>query len=82
MSATNDAELNAFITRQRELLAQERQAEVDRSSLLLSNCSQKELEHKGLSLGGLGVASINIGLGGKTYAISSCARVCLNEKPG
>ncbi|OBZ66935.1 DNA polymerase alpha-associated DNA helicase A [Grifola frondosa] len=33
---------------------------------LLSNCGPKLLEQKGLALGGLGVASINIGLGGKT----------------
>ncbi|EIN14507.1 P-loop containing nucleoside triphosphate hydrolase protein [Punctularia strigosozonata HHB-11173 SS5] len=66
MTPSNDAELVAFIARQRELLARERQEEVNRSSLLLSNCSQKQLEHKGLAIGGLGVASLNIGLGGKT----------------
>ncbi|TRM70057.1 AAA domain-containing protein [Schizophyllum amplum] len=55
-----------FIARQRKLLAAERQAEIERSSLLLSNCGPKLLEQKGLALGNLGVVSINIGLGGKT----------------
>ena len=64
---TTEAQLTAFIARQRTLLAKERDAEVQRSSLLLSNCGPKLLEQKGLSLGGLGVSSINIGLGGKTY---------------
>lgn len=62
-----DPNIAAFISRQRVLLAKERQAEVERTSLLLSNCGPKLLEQKGLSLGGLGVANINIGLGGKTY---------------
>jgi DNA polymerase alpha-associated DNA helicase A len=62
----SETDLSAFISRQRELLAQERNAEVERTSLLLSNCSQKLLEQKGLALGGLGVASINVGLGGKS----------------
>ncbi|KAI5889355.1 P-loop containing nucleoside triphosphate hydrolase protein [Schizophyllum commune H4-8] len=58
--------LSRFIERQRQLLSAERQAEIERSSLLLSNCGPKLLEHKGLALLNLGVASINIGLGGKT----------------
>ncbi|KAH6903121.1 DNA helicase [Coprinopsis sp. MPI-PUGE-AT-0042] len=56
----------AFISRQRQLLQQERNAEIERSSLLLTNCGPKLLEQKGLALLGLGVASVNIGLGGKT----------------
>lgn len=63
---TTEDQLNAFIARQRLLLLKEREAEISRSSLLLSNCGPKLLEQKGLSLGGLGVVSINIGLGGKT----------------
>ncbi|CAA7266201.1 unnamed protein product [Cyclocybe aegerita] len=63
---SSEADLKAFIDRQRVLLAKERAAEIERSSLLLSNCGPKLLEQKGLSLGGLGIASINIGLGGKT----------------
>ena len=62
-------ELQAFIDRQRILLAKEREAEIERSSLLLSNCGPKILEQKGLSLGGLGVVGILVGLGGKTYAL-------------
>ncbi|KIL66018.1 hypothetical protein M378DRAFT_186133 [Amanita muscaria Koide BX008] len=59
-------QLKAFIARQRLLLAEEREAEIIRSSLLLSNCGPKLLEQKGLLLGGLGIVSVNIGLGGKT----------------
>lgn len=61
-------QLKAFIARQRLLLAEEREAEIIRSSLLLSNCGPKLLEQKGLLLGGLGIVSVNIGLGGKTIA--------------
>ncbi|KAF8186355.1 P-loop containing nucleoside triphosphate hydrolase protein, partial [Pholiota molesta] len=60
------ADLQAFIDRQRVLLAKERDAEIERSALLLSNCSPKLLEQKGLSIGGLGVVGMNIGLEGKT----------------
>lgn len=63
--------VQAFIARQRLLLEREREAEIERSSLLLSNCGPKLLEQKGLSLGGLGIVSVNIGLGGKTYALAS-----------
>ena len=63
---STDTRLADFYARQRLLLAQERTAEVSRSSLLLSNCAPKLLEQKGLSLGGLGVVGVNIGLGGKT----------------
>ncbi|KZT63490.1 P-loop containing nucleoside triphosphate hydrolase protein [Daedalea quercina L-15889] len=61
-----EQQLQDFISRQRLLLSRERDAEIERSSLLLSNCGPRLLEQKGLALGGLGVASINIGLGGKT----------------
>ncbi|KAJ3568025.1 hypothetical protein NP233_g5986 [Leucocoprinus birnbaumii] len=61
-----ESTLTAFIARQRMLLAKERAAEIERSSLLLSNCGPKLLEQKGLSLGGLGISSVSIGLGGKT----------------
>lgn len=64
---STEQQLRDFIARQRVLLSREREAEVERSSLLLSNCGPKLLEQKGLALGGLGVASINVGLGGKTY---------------
>lgn len=71
-------ELQAFIDRQRVLLAKERGAEIERTSLLLSNCAPKILEQKGLSLGGLGVVGMHVGLGGKTYASlirTTCNRV-------
>ena len=64
----SEADLKAFIDRQRVLLSKERDAEIERSTLLLSNCGPKLLEQKGLALGGLGVAGVSIGLGGKTYA--------------
>ncbi|KAI0336542.1 P-loop containing nucleoside triphosphate hydrolase protein [Cubamyces sp. BRFM 1775] len=62
----SDEQLKAFIDRHRELLKKEREAEIERTSLLLSNCPPKLLEQKGLALCGLGVASVGIGLGGKT----------------
>ncbi|EIW79810.1 P-loop containing nucleoside triphosphate hydrolase protein [Coniophora puteana RWD-64-598 SS2] len=63
---TTDAQLHAFIDRQRALLQLERDAEIERSSLLLTNCSPKLLEQRGLALGALGTASVGVGLGGKT----------------
>ncbi|KAH9854233.1 P-loop containing nucleoside triphosphate hydrolase protein [Lenzites betulinus] len=62
----SDEQLQAFISRHRELLKKEREAEIERTSLLLSNCPPKLLEQKGLALCGLGTASVGIGLGGKT----------------
>ncbi|KAF9467175.1 AAA domain-containing protein [Collybia nuda] len=62
----SDIQIIEFIARHRLLLSKEREAEIERSSLLLSNCGPKLLEQKGLSLGGLGIVGINIGLGGKT----------------
>ena len=44
--------LHDFLTRQLHLLAAERQAEIDQTSLLASNCSPKLLERKGLAIGG------------------------------
>lgn len=70
--STNE-QLRAFITRQLDLLKDERNAELERSSLLLSKCGPKVLEQKGLALGGLGVVGINVGLGGKTYVVSHYA---------
>lgn len=61
--------MQAFISRQRTLLAQERDAEIERSSLILSNASPKLLEQRGLALGGLGIMSAGVGLGGKTYVV-------------
>jgi len=62
--ATAD-QLVAFINKQRGLLDKERSAEIEQSALLLTNCGPQLLEQKGLAILGLGVVSINIGLGGK-----------------
>ncbi|KAI0249793.1 P-loop containing nucleoside triphosphate hydrolase protein [Lactifluus subvellereus] len=58
--------VTAFIDRNLFLLSQERDAEVERTSLVFSKCGPKLLEQKGLALNGLGVASIGVGLGNKT----------------
>ncbi|KAE9390633.1 P-loop containing nucleoside triphosphate hydrolase protein [Gymnopus androsaceus JB14] len=63
---SSDSQLSAFIDRQKQLLARERDTEIERSTLLLSNCSPKLLEQKGLALLGLGIHEVKIGLGGKT----------------
>ena len=64
--ATTD-QLAAFINRHRGLLARERDAEIEQSALLLTACGPKLLEQKGLAILGLGIVSINIGLGGKRW---------------
>lgn len=58
--------LESFIARQQHLLKIERDEDLALTRLLNSKCSPKLLEQKGLALGGLGVSSVNIGLGGKT----------------
>lgn len=58
--------VTTFIDRHIFLLSQERDAEVERTSLLFSKCGPKLLEQKGLALNGLGIASIGVGLGNKT----------------
>jgi hypothetical protein len=65
ISTVTDQQLAAFIARQRLLLSREREEEITRSSLLLSNCGTKLLEQKGLALTGLSVVDVKIGLGGK-----------------
>lgn len=65
-ATSTDEIIRAFLERHRRLLAKEREAEIERTSLLLTNCAPSLLEQKGLALGGLGVANINVGLGGKT----------------
>lgn len=62
-------ELEAFLDRHEALLQLERGEEEEQTRLLNSNCSARELERKGLSLGGLGVSAINVGLGGKTWVV-------------
>ncbi|KAI9435234.1 P-loop containing nucleoside triphosphate hydrolase protein [Russula earlei] len=58
--------VSSFIDRHLFLLSRERNAEVERTSLVFSNCSPKLLEKKGLALNGLGIAGIRVGLGNKT----------------
>jgi len=58
--------VSTFIERHLLLLSQERDAEVERASLVFSKCGPKLLEQKGLALNGLGIASIGVGLGNKT----------------
>ncbi|KAN0136815.1 P-loop containing nucleoside triphosphate hydrolase protein [Lactarius tabidus] len=60
------AAASSFIDKHLDLLSQERDAEIGRTSLVFSKCGPKLLEQKGLALNGLGVASIGIGLGNKT----------------
>jgi len=70
-SSVDTIRISAFLDRQRTLLQAERQAEVEQSSLLLSSCSPKLLEKKGLALLGLGVVNMGLGLGGKRYPLQS-----------
>ena len=69
LTISTDEQIRAFIDKHRVLLAKEREAEVERTSLLLTSCSPSLLEQRGLALGGLGVASVAVGLGGKTYVL-------------
>lgn len=62
---SSEEELIAFIARQRVLLQAERDADLERSALVLSSCGPKLLELKGLALNNLGVVNVSIGLGGK-----------------
>ena len=73
-SPRSESTVQAFISRHRTLLARERDAEIERTSLILSNASPKLLEQRGLALGGLSVVSAGVGLGGKTYVIVSYHR--------
>ncbi|KAI0305372.1 P-loop containing nucleoside triphosphate hydrolase protein [Multifurca ochricompacta] len=58
--------LSRYINRHLLLLSQERDAEIERTSLIFSKCGPKLLEQKGLALNGLGVSSISVGLGNRT----------------
>ncbi|KIO30169.1 hypothetical protein M407DRAFT_20836 [Tulasnella calospora MUT 4182] len=53
----SDQDLIDFIARQRHLLNDERESDLERSSLVLTSCSPKLLELKGLALNNLGVVS-------------------------
>ncbi|EKM56705.1 uncharacterized protein PHACADRAFT_207896 [Phanerochaete carnosa HHB-10118-sp] len=65
-TTSTDENIHSFVDRHRQLLLKEREAEIERTSLLLTNCSPSLLEQKGLALGSLGVANVSVGLGGKT----------------
>ncbi|GJE86304.1 P-loop containing nucleoside triphosphate hydrolase [Phanerochaete sordida] len=65
-TTSTDEKIRSFIERHRQLLLKEREAEIERTSLLLTNCPPNLLEQKGLALGSLGVANVSVGLGGKT----------------
>jgi DNA2/NAM7 helicase family protein len=64
--------VSIFIDRHLLLLSQERDAEIERTSLVFSKCGPKLLEQKGLALNGLGIASIGVGLGNKTCVLKLC----------
>lgn len=59
-------DIHSFLTRHLQLLALERHSEVATTSLLSSKADWSLLEKKGLSIGGLGISSTSVGLGGKT----------------
>lgn len=63
MSSTED--IIQFIQRHKELLSKERDAELEQSNLLLSNCPPKLLEQRGLALVNVGIAGVRVGLGGR-----------------
>lgn len=75
---SSESDIHAFVDKYKTLLLEERNEEIERSSLLLSNCGPKLLELKGLALGGLGVVEMNIGLGGKTYGRINLQIICVN----
>jgi DNA polymerase alpha-associated DNA helicase A len=65
------ADLEAFLNQHIDLLQLEREADEEQTRLLNSNCSPRLLEQRGLALGGLGVAGISQGLGGKRWVLVS-----------
>jgi DNA polymerase alpha-associated DNA helicase A len=62
--------IELFLDRFTQLLVKEREADVERTALLFTNCSRKLLENKGLALSSLSVANISIGLGGKRRVLN------------
>jgi len=68
MTPTTAEEFISWIDRQTVLLAKEREAEIEETSLLFSNCSPTLLEQHGLALLSLGISQVSIGLGGKRRA--------------
>ena len=68
-AVSSDDQIRVFIQRHRDLLLKEREAEIERTSLLLTNCPPSLLEQKGLAIGSLGIANVSVGLGGKTCVL-------------
>lgn len=62
----NEKRLSDFFDLQLYLLKQERDAEIEQNSLLLTNCSRKLLEQRGLAVLSLSVNNTTIGIGGRT----------------
>ena len=69
---SSEQQITDFISRHRDLLGKERDAEIERTSLLLTNCAPSLLEQKGLALGSLGLNLLGIFAG-------SCAIYILTE---
>ena len=62
----NKPAMEKFVTRQKELLALEREAEVEEAALLLERVPLRDLCQRGLALQRLAVASVRTGLYGRT----------------
>ncbi|EJD02064.1 P-loop containing nucleoside triphosphate hydrolase protein [Fomitiporia mediterranea MF3/22] len=63
---TTPKDLDAFFERQIQLLQEEKQVEIDQSSLLLTKCSLKLLEQRGLALLNLvPLNNVRVGMGGR-----------------
>lgn len=61
------AQVQAWLARQHDLLASEREEERTQNTLLLSQCAPRVLARHGLALLGLGVSNVRIGAGAQTY---------------
>ncbi|KAI5118949.1 hypothetical protein M0805_006295 [Coniferiporia weirii] len=57
--------ISLFFDRHLSLLELEKNAEIEQNTLLLSNCSPKLLEQRGLALLNLSVINIQVGMGGR-----------------
>jgi hypothetical protein len=77
---SSDDQLRAFILRLKEMLLEERRADVEQAAILLSNCSSKVLEQSGLALLNLAVLNVNTGLGGKRSPIYHPSELVLSER--
>ncbi|MGE3172752.1 MAG: AAA domain-containing protein [Planctomycetota bacterium] len=67
-------DLRAFAQRHRDLLQQERDAEIAQVQRLLAERSEAELEARGVLLRRLQVADLEPGLGGQTHAVLAPSR--------